>query len=254
MTGIRSVQRAFQVLRAMNEKPIWSLQELQVSTGLPKSTLHRILLTLQDEHYVRCDEGMYGYYQLCSTVQELTKGVTTRSRLVDLAAPILITTTKRIRWPLSLGVVDGHEIRCSFCTMPYSPYAIRPSSFGRYYGLFDSALGKTYFAFCGQQERRILFNLNRARKPSEKSMPTWREMRFLIAGARRQGYGIRYGQKPSDSSAFAVPVFSNDELLAVLCYSAFSGSLDEVLLSQFLPVLKETAAAIGLRWGEHARQ
>ena len=135
MTVVRSVQRAFLVLRAMNERPVWSLQALAERTGLAKSTLHRTLAALQQEHYVRSHEGMYGYYQLTSAVTELSKGVVQQSRLVDVAAPILISTTKRIKWPLSLATVNGCELRVDFCTMPYSPYAIRPSSYGRRYGL-----------------------------------------------------------------------------------------------------------------------
>ncbi len=236
------------MLRVLNEKPVWSLQELQAHTGLPKSTLHRLLSTLQQEHYVRCDEGMYGNYQLTSNVKELSKGVTESSALVDIAGPILIATTKRIRWPLSLGTVDGDEIRVAFCTMPYSPYAIRPSSYGRRYDLFESALGKTYFTYCGRAERRILFDLYRNRHAGSSRAGAWARLLGCVQETRRQGYGTRYGRRPAESSAFAVPVFAEDQLLATLCYSAFSRSLDARLIEEFLPVLRETADMIGARW------
>lgn len=248
--GIRSIQRAFLVLRAMNEKPVWSLQELQACTGLPKSTLHRILSALRDEHYVRSDEGMYGYYQLTSNVLSLSKGVTERGRLVDIAAPILIATTKRIRWPISMGVVDGHGMRVSFCTMPYSPYAIRPSSFGRRYGLFDSALGKTYFAYCGKVERRILYDYLRIHDGSTAGRPSWRQMKAVIRETCKTGFGVRYGRTSAESSAFAIPVFSRGELLATMCYSTFSGSLDETVIREFLPVLQDAAQIVGAQWAE----
>ena len=245
MEGIRSVRRTLLVLRVLNEKPVWSLQELQAHTGLPKSTLHRLLATLQQEHYVRCDEGMYGSYQLTHKVKELSKGITERSELVDVAGPILIATTKRIRWPLSLGIIDGHQVRVAFCTMPYSPYAIRPSSYGRQYDLFESALGKTYFAYCSRAERRILFDLYRAGHANTPRKGRWTQILASIRETRRQGYGMRYGRQPTESSAFAVPVFARDELLGTLCYSAFSGSLDDKLIAEFLPVLRETALKIG---------
>ncbi|HUH61186.1 MAG TPA: helix-turn-helix domain-containing protein [Candidimonas sp.] len=248
--GIRSIQRAFLVLRAMNEKPVWSLQELQVCTGLPKSTLHRILSALRDERYVRCDEGMYGYYQLTSNVLALSKGVTERSHLVDVAAPILIATTKRIRWPISMGVIDGHEMRVSFCTMPYSPYAIRPSSFGRRYGLFDSALGKAYFTYCGSVERRILYDHLRAHEDPSVGLPSCQQMKGVIQETRKTGFGVRYGRTSAESSAFAIPVFSRGELLATMCYSTFSGSLDETAIKEFLPVLKDAAQTVGALWDQ----
>jgi len=231
----------------MNEKPVWSLQELYIRTGLPKSTLHRILATLQDEHYVRCDEGMYGFYQLTSAVRHLSKGVVQQSRLVDIAGTLLIATTKRIKWPLSIGVVDGCEMRVSFCTMPYSPYATRSSSYGRCYGLFNSASGTVYFAFCGGEERRILFDLYRKRHGA-LAIPNPLAIRTIIQQTRARGYGIRYGCKASDSSAFSVPIFAGNYLLGAMSFSTFSRTLDDALIKKYVPVLQNTACLIGQQW------
>ncbi len=244
---VRSVQRAFLVLRAMNERPVWSLQALAERTGLAKSTLHRTLAALQEEHYVRSHEGMYGYYQLTSAVTELSKGVVQQSRLVDVAAPILITATKRIKWPLSLATVNGCELRVDFCTMPYSPYAIRPSSYGRLYGLFNSALGRAYFSFCDRAERRILYDLHVAQRPSG-SWPPARELKRLIRETRGQGYGLRRGHKDSESSAIAVPIFAGDYLLGAMAYSTFSRTLNEGVIAKFVPILEATSRTIGDEW------
>ena len=250
MNEIRSITRALMVLRIMNERSIWSLQELHTATGLPKSTLHRILWTLRLEHYVRNDEGMYGSYQLTSKTSDLSRGITEQSQLVDVAGPVLIRMTKKIKWPLSLGIVQGHQIRVAFCTMPYSPYAIRPSSYGRLYNLFDSALGRAYFSFCSKAERRILYDLYQTQAQDGDMKPSWRELRSLIAETTRQGYGIRYGRKISDSSAFAVPVYANGELVAAITYSIFSGSLNAEILTRFLPILDEVSTSIGTQLGD----
>src|SRR5690625_278133 len=116
MSSIRSVERALLLLRVMNERAVWSLKDLSACTGLPKSSIHRLLETLKKQHYVWNCEGMYGYYQLTDEVHELSKGATYKNRLVGIAAPVLIGTTKRIRWPLSLAVVDGCQLRVNFCT------------------------------------------------------------------------------------------------------------------------------------------
>ncbi|HWL28695.1 MAG TPA: helix-turn-helix domain-containing protein [Burkholderiaceae bacterium] len=251
MTVIRSVQRALQVLRTMNEKPVWSLQELSERTGLPKSTLHRSLAALREEGYVRNHEGMYGYYQLTGAVKELSHGVVRQSRLVDVAAPILIATTKRIKWPLSIGVVDGCDLRVNFCTMPYSPYAIRPSSYGRRYALFESALGRAYFAFCDAGERRILYDLCR-QSDSNTRPPGFGAMRRMVAETRAQGYGLRRGGKHSESSALAVPIMAGGNILGAMAYSTFSRMLDDDLIARFLPELRKTALHIGQVWEEDA--
>lgn len=247
MAVVQSVQRAFLVLRAMNERPVWSLQALAERTGLAKSTLHRTLAALQQEHYVRSHEGMYGYYQLTSAVTELSKGVVQQSRLVDVAAPILISTTKLIKWPLSLATVNGCELRVDFCTMPYSPYAIRPSSYGRRYSLFGSALGRAYFSCCDRAERRILYDLHVA-QPSTESWPPAPQLRRLIRETRAQRFGLRRGQKDSESSALAVPIFAGDYLLGTMAYSTFSRTLNDSVIAKFLPILEATSKKIGQEW------
>ncbi len=96
-TEVRSVQRALLILRVMNERSNWSLQELHQRTGLAKSTLHRLLSTLEAEKYVRTDPHAYGQYQLTPVVGNLSSGVTEQSRLVQVAGPLMIATTREIK-------------------------------------------------------------------------------------------------------------------------------------------------------------
>ena len=67
-------------------------QELHQRTGLAKSTLHRLLSTLETEKYVRTDPHVYGHYQLTQAVGNLSCGVTTQMQLAELAAPIMVST------------------------------------------------------------------------------------------------------------------------------------------------------------------
>lgn len=253
-TEVRSVQRALLILRVMNERSNWSLQELHQRTGLAKSTLHRLLSTLEAEKYVRTDPHAYGQYQLTPVVGNLSSGVTEQSRLVQVAGPLMIATTREIKWPLSLGVVDRHQIRVVFCTMPYSPYAIRPSSVGRRYEFPMSALGRIYLAFCEPAERRILIEaVNRREDNAPRFTDLW-AMRAMVRQARRLGYAIRYAQDNSETTAFAVPVFSNGQLRGALVYSTFAGQMSERMLERFLPLVRATADRIGQAAGSEPLQ
>lgn len=244
-TEVRSVQRALQILRVMNERVSWTLQELHQRTGLAKSTLHRLLSTLESEKYVRTDPHVYGHYQLTQAVSNLSCGVTTQMQLAEVAAPIMVSTTHAIKWPLSLGVIDRHQIRIVYCTMPYSPYAIRPSSVGRRYELLDTASGRAYLSFCDPAERRILIEELNAREDGGSRVDDLRALHHMIRETRRQGYAVRYGQQRADSAALAVPVFSAGLLRGVLVYSTFARQMDERMVKRSLPTVLETAERIG---------
>ncbi|MDA8453935.1 helix-turn-helix domain-containing protein [Acidovorax sp. GBBC 3334] len=244
-TEVRSVQRALLILRVMNERSTWSLQELHQRTGLAKSTLHRLLGTLEHEKYVRSDPHAYGQYQLTLAVGNLSSGVNEKLRLAELAAPLMISATRQIKWPLSLAVIDGHQMRVVFCTMPYSPYAIRPSSLGRRYDLLPSALGRAYLAYCTRAERRILVEAaNTHGEPHQKITDLW-ALRRIVRETRRQGYAIRYARNNSESTAFAVPVFGGGVLRGALVYSTFASQMDDRMLKRFLSLVQSTAARIG---------
>lgn len=240
----RSVQRALLVLRTMNRKEIWSLQELQVVTGLPKTTVHRILGTLQAEHYVYSGADMHGYYRLTQDVRHLSSGYVEKNRLADIAAPLVIAATKKSRWPMAVGVIDGMEVRANVCTMPYSPYSMRPTCFGHRYDLLATALGTAYLAFCAPRERRILMNLVRASR-DHATLPTPNALRTMLRTIRKRGYGMRAGTSSGESSAIAVPIHSHaGELVGVLACSTFAHSLDDDWIARNLVVVRDVAARI----------
>jgi len=241
---IRSVQRALLVLKVLNERELWTLLELQQRTNLPKSTLHRLLATLRAEHYVHSGEEMYGMYRLTRHVTDLSKGFVEKNRLADVAGPIVIAATKKYRWPLGVGVIEGHELRVNLCSMPYSPYSTKPTSFGQRYGLLDSALGSTYLAFTDASERRILLRLL-SEKNGASSVPQGSVLRALVRKIRKQGFGVKIGAGAGESSAVAVPIRANSgELLGVLACSTFAQSLDAGWIHRILPVVRHTATQI----------
>lgn len=246
---IRVVQRVLNLLRVMNEREVWSLQALQERTGLPKSTLHRMLGTLQAEHCVYSGPEMVGRYRLTQSVTELSRGVTQKNRLADVARPILIAATKASKWPMSMGVIDGPVVRANVCSMPYSPYSMKPTSIGQAYDLLSTALGNAYLAFCDRYERRILIDLLEQQEPGVRR---WNPMalRQMMRTARQRGHTQRNGQRTDESSAIAVPIRSGSgQLLGVLACSTFSRSMSPSWLERMVPVAKAAARDIGEAFG-----
>ena len=242
---IRSVQRALLVLRVLNERERWSLQDLQARTGLPKSTLHRLLLTLQVEHYVYSGEETYGEYRLTQDVSNLSRGVTVKNRLADVARPIVISVTKTIKWPMAVGVIDGAAVRVNVCTMPYSPYSMRPTCMGQRYDLLTTALGNAYLAFCDAAERRILIDMLDDHGTVDRRY-TAAGLHRILAGARRQGYGLRMGRRSEESTALAVPIFDTKaQLIGVMGCSTYSRSGTTAWVERNFPIMRQTADEIG---------
>lgn len=216
----------------MNARVHSSLHDLHVRTGLPKTTVFRLLDTLKSEGLVREMAG-HGYYQLTPKVRELSAGVTERMDIINLAMPCMIRSTRNIRWPLAIATLEGFEMVVRFSTMPYSPLAVRPTTYGRRHSLTCSAVGLAYLAHCPEAERVVLL---------PDGMDD--DIRWQMREVREQGYALRRGRSRSDSSTCAVPVMRGQEVLAALSLTTFAGSMTGALLEQVVPELRNTVAEI----------
>ncbi len=70
---IQPISRALCVLAALNQRPVTTVEELHHDTGIPKSTLIRLLQTLVADGYVE-QVTRRGGYRLCAKVLTLTSG------------------------------------------------------------------------------------------------------------------------------------------------------------------------------------
>jgi IclR family mhp operon transcriptional activator len=254
--GVRSVRRALQLLRLMNTRAVWTLGELARSLGIPKTTVFRLLQTLEEEGCVRSPAGTHGLYRLCSSVKDLASGVTFDSTLADLAGPIVIAGTKRLRWPLSVGVFDDCYIRVICCGMPYSRLAAKTTTLNRRYWMFTSALGRAYFAFSDPVEQQIITERAAAllHEHGIKWPYTDSQLAAEMRQIRRDGYSVRWAGPRDPTSAMAVPVRAADELLGSLVCSMYPKSLNVRRIDELRPELEHLAAEISLRWQESGRR
>ena len=246
--AIRSVSRALNLLRTLNTMQTASLHELHLRTGLPKSTLSRLLQTLQGEGYAQA-EGSAGTYRLTAKVKDLATGYTEKSLVVDVGSPLALRVTREIRWPLAIGTLDGDAVVVRYSTMPYSPLAVHATTIGQRLGLLDTAMGRVYLADCGETERSALLELLRAASPDgriEDEAHLFDELRLI----RHQGYAVRLPNARRSSATLAVSVVHRADVVATLCLTTFGKSLTPNMIAQYLPVLQSTAKEIVLAYAE----
>ena len=240
--GIRAVIRALDLLRLLNQRQGIGLHDLHLLSGLPKPTVFRILMTLQQAGYVEPD-GMPGVYHLTRKVWELSAGYVERSAIVKLAAPIALAVTRRIKWPLAIGTLDGDAMVVRYSTMPSSPLAVQTTTIGHRLALLDSAMGRAYLAACGTEERQGLAALLRTRTTDAD---------VRIQGAADTGYGLRLPGRKGDSATLAVAISDGADVVAVLSLTSFGDVMDDAFIAKFLPVLRATADEIAASYAQQA--
>jgi DNA-binding IclR family transcriptional regulator len=145
---LRSIGRALEVLDCFNGKAPLALKDIGISTGLPESSLFRVLLTLEKHGYLR--QAVDGTYQLAPKLRFgwiIEQGNTLRDKvrpeLERLAQRFNETASMAYLFDDRIHVLDSietfHEIRMS-------------NRIGRVLPPHCSALGKAITAF---QERSL---------------------------------------------------------------------------------------------------
>ncbi|GGF75537.1 MULTISPECIES: DNA-binding transcriptional regulator [Mameliella] len=246
--GIRSIERALQVLQEMNMQPHSSIARLHEKTGLPKPTLVRILKTLEEAGYVENDKRIGGY-QVSALVSSLSSGYHKEPLIVEAGRSWAIALTRKHHWPVSISVLDRDAVVVRFSTVPDSSMSPFHTTVNMRLPLITRGMGLAYLAFAPEEERDLIFDMLRNSNDPENALVHHpKELMNLIETVRAQGYATRSaGVEPQNSNTIAVPIFTaGGRIIASLGLtyftSAFKAQADAC--ARYAPILQRTSEEI----------
>lgn len=189
--NVAVLSRAFEVLRVLQEMRAASLHDLHLATGIPKSSLLRILATAHQSGLVwqrMVDGAFVPSYTLQPRVE-----VDNADWLVEIASPVMEQLTKRVLWPSVLSVprldhvetLESNSSKAYFDELPPNPRGFRVN-------MLRSASGRAYLAYCPPQELQAVLKRLRARKgPGHAIASDPNAIRQLVESTRQRGYATR---------------------------------------------------------------
>jgi DNA-binding IclR family transcriptional regulator len=123
MSIVQSIERAFRVLGALAAGPA-GVTELADRVGLPKSTVARLLATLQAEGAVEQIPGETRY-RLGPRLVRLAAGIQPGRSLIALARPHLVSVAEALGEVAGLSVPDGFDVHYVDQVDSLNPVGIR---------------------------------------------------------------------------------------------------------------------------------
>lgn len=191
---IAALARGLETLTALQELRAASLHELHEHTGIPKSTLTRILYTCHQQGLVwqRMADGAF----LPSPTLLGRVEFDEVDRLVEVASPVLEQLCETVMWPSVLTaprlsymeVLETNSPRAYFDDVPFGPNP--PVGFRA--NMLRSASGRAYLAFCPDSEREaILRRLREQPSPGHELAHDPAGVAELVETTRRRGYSVR---------------------------------------------------------------
>jgi IclR family mhp operon transcriptional activator len=243
--SVRAASRILAVLQAMNREPHSTLHSLHGATGLPKSTLVRLLKTLTADGYVSNDPRHAGY-QITSLVTSLSSGFHGEPLVVEAGRAWAIGLSTEFKWPVAIAAFDQDAVVVRYSTVYDSPISPFHATINMRLSLFTRALGRAYLSGCSDEQIEAFI----AREGTELESAEAREhdkVWRMVRTTRDRGFAMRDPHvEPRTSDTIAVPIFARGVVQASIGITYFRAATNAFgTRDELVAALKRAAAGIG---------
>ncbi|AIQ27370.1 MULTISPECIES: IclR family transcriptional regulator [Paenibacillus] len=242
---VRAVERALDILLCFTQDNDYdlSLTEISAKIGLHKSTVHRLLTTLEEKGFLQRDEGTEKY-RLGIRIWELSTHLPTLNEPAVLLLPAMERLRDRLGETVSLYLRDNLE-RVRIQAVQSRQAIRRVAQIGARLPLSVGASSKVLAAYAPPEVQvRLLAD------------PAWPEAvdrsQYLeqLKEITRCGYATSFEEREPGAAAVAVPITGRaGGVVAALSLSGPVSRLSRETLEDYAVILGEAAAEMGLMMG-----
>lgn len=237
---VRAVERALDILMCFTKSNELALTEIASLIGLHKSTVHRLMATLEEKGFVVRNRETEKY-RLGLKVWELSVHLSQSDDPAARLLPAMESLRDRLGETVSLYLRDGAE-RIRIQAVQSNQAIRRVAQVGARLPLSVGASSKVLVAFASPADQEELLNA-----------PDWPESidrevyRKQLVGIIENGYAISIEEREPGAAAVAVPIFDrHGKVAAALSMSGPVTRLTAEKLREHAPVLKEAAREMGM--------
>jgi IclR family KDG regulon transcriptional repressor len=241
---VQVVSRALDLIEQLSQSPKpMGLTELSKSVELSKSTVSRLLATLQSRGYVEKVEPN-GKYTLGPKLISLVSCHIGSLELQTEARPYLSLLASDLNLTTHLGILDGNEV-IYIEKLDRFPTKQLYSQIGYRVPAYCSSLGKCLLArYSGEELERIMGG-TRFQTYTARTIPTLEALKEQLRRIRDQGWAMDDQEYTVGHMCVGAPIYDyRGEIIAAVSASGTSA----VLTPEYLPVVieevKQTARQI----------
>lgn len=244
---IRSINRAFSILVAVNQYGPVSVQKLANACDLPYPTTHRIVRSLVAEGLIET-EPVRKLYRVTEKVKSLSSGFRLENEMVLIARPYIEKLCLSLKWPIAITtrvnlLMMVRDSTHNLTTLTFTNYFP-----GHSLPIEHCASGKAYMAFCSDAERQeIAAAFARSGNGPSGLLPDM----LMLDQIRREGFALQqrnlHTADPGKTSSIAVPVLDeNGCAISALALIYFASAMKPAnAVERYFDTLTEVARAIG---------
>jgi DNA-binding IclR family transcriptional regulator len=203
--SVRAVERALDILLCFTrEEPTRSLTQIAEAIHMSKTTVHRLLATLENKRFITRDKTT-GLYRLGFRFIEMAALVLQDVELHRWAHPYLQRLSTEYGETVDLSILDGSHV--IYLEVIESPQRVKlAAAVGQRLPAFFTASGKALLAFLPEEQTKKIISTNLA----ESSNHTYASIQDLLADLRvtaELGYATSEQEYEEAINAVAAPIF-----------------------------------------------
>lgn len=247
--SVRSLERGLTLMELLaNSKVGLSLPELVQKTGLPKSSIHCLLVTLERRGYlhrnIRTGRYVFGL-QLFSLANMAISGL----KLHDEAAPFLRSLVRDTELTVHMAILEHREAVIVSKLEP--PGIFRLATWiGKRMDLHCTGLGKALMAYLPQEEVERIMVEHRLPRHNDNTLCSRKRLKDELARTAHRGYSIDDEEDELGLRCIGAPVFGPDNrAIASISISGTTYQVTPSNLRKLAEQVKKTAEAISQALG-----
>jgi IclR family KDG regulon transcriptional repressor len=200
---VKSADRVMAVLDLVAERGTLPFSEISEALGLPKSSAHSLLRTMEARGYLSIDEERR--YRLGSRIWELAQAFHEVEDLRTLMKPLMDEVVERTGETVQLAVLDG--ISAVYLALSESPHPMKLTSrAGARLPAYTSAIGKTLLAALDPEDAACRLDGAELTRLTDHTIVSVRALLEELERTHQRGYGIDDEEFAIGLRCIAVPV------------------------------------------------
>ncbi len=211
VTGLASsLVKALRVLLVLEDSPAGrGVSEIARELGLPKSAVHRMLVTFQQQGFVQ-QHPSTSRYRLGPTLARLGLRASEMFSPRQVARPYLEALGQEVGETVFLGILSPAGVLVVDKVEHGQVLRISPP-LGTVLPLDRTALGKVLLAHCDAAQQPALLEAARVAPGERLAAGAPRDIRRELRGIAQQGFAVSLGEWMPDICCLAVPIHHGQE-------------------------------------------
>jgi IclR family transcriptional regulator, KDG regulon repressor len=243
----KTVVKSMDVLNLFIHHHKLSLAEIVELSGIPKTSVHRMIGSLSDMGFLQKDAD--GKFALGLLFLQFGQLVAERLDLREISLPVMRSLRDKVKEAVNLIIKDGTEaiyIEKVDTTHPVRLY----TKIGRRSPLYAGACSRIILSFMNKEEQEQYLQETQLTAIGSGTVTDKEELRKLLAEARKAGYTLSYSELENDTAAIAAPIFDHSGLLcAGLSIAGPDSRFEKERLPELVELVQKAAKDISWKLG-----